>query len=107
MEEKYNKIRDMFLTRQEIYRDRGLDVYTSIQLAAQDTKLEFNITREELNSILNNNVLDEAQKDYEEWYEKRKNEVCTRLLTIKENCPDDTYSKWLLDAINFIQEEKR
>lgn len=50
--------------------------------------------------------LDQAIKDYKEWYEKRKNEICTRLLTIKENCPDDTYSKWLLDAINFIQEEK-
>lgn len=43
----------------------------------------------------------------EELYEKRKNEVCTRLLTIKEHCPDDTYSIWLLDAINFIQEEHR
>ena len=44
--------------------------------------------------------------NYLKWYEHRKNEVCTRLLTIRNNCPDDTYSKWLLDAINFIQEDK-
>ena len=51
--------------------------------------------------------IEQAFEDYEVWYDKRKNEVCTRLLTIKENCHDDIYSKWLLDAINFIQEEKR
>ena len=50
---------------------------------------------------------EEAWKAYEEYYEHRKNEVCTRLLTMRNNCPDDTYSKWLLDAINFIQEEHR
>ena len=49
--------------------------------------------------------IDDAYEAYEKYYEQRKNEVCTRLLTIKENCPSDTYSKWLLDAINFIQEE--
>lgn len=51
-------------------------------------------------------VIDQAFEDYIKWYEQRKNEVCTRLLTIRNNCPDDTYSKWLLDAINFIQEDK-
>lgn len=51
--------------------------------------------------------IDIAMREYEKWYKHRKNEVCTRLLTIRNNCPDDTYSKWLLDAINFIQEEKR
>ena len=51
--------------------------------------------------------IDIAMQEYEEWYDQRKNEVCTKLLTIRNNCPDDTYSKWLLDAINFIQEEKR
>ena len=50
--------------------------------------------------------IDIAMREYEKWYKHRKNEVCTRLLTIRNNCPDDTYSKWLLDAINFIQEEK-
>lgn len=43
----------------------------------------------------------------EGYYEWRKTEVCTRLLTIRNNCPDVTFSKWLLDAINFIQEEHR
>ena len=50
---------------------------------------------------------EEAWKEYEKYYENRKNEVCSRLLTIRNNCPDDTFSKWLLDAINFIQEEHR
>ena len=50
--------------------------------------------------------IDKAMQEYEKWYEQRKNEVCTRLLTIRNNCPIDSYSKWLLDAINFIQEEK-
>ena len=49
--------------------------------------------------------IDEAYEQYQKEYEHRKNEVCSRLLTIRNNCPDDTYSKWLLDAINFIQEE--
>lgn len=53
-----------------------------------------------------NEEIDIAMREYEKWYEHRQNEVCTRLLTIRNNCPDDTYSKWLLDAINFIQEEK-
>ena len=51
--------------------------------------------------------LNEAYDAYEKDYQHRKNEVCTRLLTMKNNCPDDTYSKWLLDVINFIQGEKR
>ena len=50
--------------------------------------------------------IDNALREYEKWYDQRKNEVCTRLLTIRNKCPNDTYSKWLLDAINFIQEEK-
>lgn len=50
--------------------------------------------------------IDIVLREYEKWYDQRKNEVCTRLLTIRNNCPIDTYSKWLLDAINFIQEEK-
>ena len=52
-------------------------------------------------------TLEQAYDDYNRDYNYRKNEVCSRLLTIRNNCPDDTYSKWLLDAINFIQEEKR
>lgn len=51
--------------------------------------------------------IDDAYEAYEKDYQHRKNEVCSRLLTIRSNCPDDTFSKWLLDAINFIQEEHR
>ena len=51
--------------------------------------------------------IDDAFKEYEKYLKNRKNEVCTRLLTIRNNCPDDTYCHWLLDAINFIQEEWR
>ena len=49
--------------------------------------------------------IDKAYEAYEKAYEQRKNEVCTRLITIRNDCPDDTYCKWLIDAINFIQEE--
>ena len=52
-------------------------------------------------------TLEQAYDDYNRDYHHRQNEVCSRLLTIRNNCPIDTYSKWLLDAINFIQEEKR
>lgn len=51
-----------------------------------------------------NDKTNELDKAHYEW---RKSEVCTRLLTIRNNCPIDTYSKWLLDAINFMQEEHR
>ena len=51
--------------------------------------------------------IEKAFEDYEVWYDKRKNEVCSRLLVIRNNCPSDVFSKWLLDAINFIQEDKR
>jgi hypothetical protein len=53
------------------------------------------------------NELNDAYEEYEKYYEHRKNEVCSRLLTIRNNCPNETFSKWLLDAINFIQEEHR
>ena len=53
------------------------------------------------------NELNDAYEAYEKYYQHRKNEVCSRLLTIRNNCPDETFSKWLLDAINFIQEEHR
>ena len=53
------------------------------------------------------NELNDAYEAYEKDYQHRKNEVCSRLLTIRNNCPDETFSKWLLDAINFIQEEHR
>ena len=53
------------------------------------------------------NELNDAYEAYDKHYQHRKNEVCTRLLTMRNNCPDKTYSDWLLDAINFIQEEHR
>ena len=57
--------------------------------------------------IMNVDEINRAYAEYDKDYQHRKNEVCTKLLTIRNNCPIDTYSKWLLDAINFIQEEKR
>ncbi|MBP5699326.1 MAG: hypothetical protein J6W71_00545 [Methanobrevibacter sp.] len=51
--------------------------------------------------------VDDAYKEYEKYLVNRKNEVCTQLLTIRNNCPDETYCNWLVDAINFIQEEWR
>lgn len=51
--------------------------------------------------------IDDAYNEYDKAYQKRQNEVCSRLLTIRNHCPDETYGKWLIDAINFIQEEHR
>ena len=51
--------------------------------------------------------IDKVYEAYDKEYQHRKNEVCTRLLAIRNNCPDETYVNWILDAINFIQEEKR
>ena len=51
--------------------------------------------------------IDIAMHEYDKWYNQRKNEVCDKLLTIRNYCPIDRYCDWLLDAINFIQEEKR
>lgn len=52
-------------------------------------------------------LIDIALEDVEKEYEHRKNEVCTRLLTIRDNCPNGTYCDWLVDAINFIQEQRK
>ena len=53
------------------------------------------------------NDLNEAYEAYVKDYQRHQNEVCSRLLTIRKNCPNETFSKWLLDAIKFIQEEHR
>ena len=46
------KIRDMFLARQDAYRKRGFDWYTASQMGAVDTRLEFRLTKEELMEAL-------------------------------------------------------
>ena len=51
--------------------------------------------------------VNDAYEAYEKDYLKRRHDICIKLLRIKENCPDKIYSSWLLDAINFIQEEHR
>lgn len=49
----------------------------------------------------------EAWKEYEEEFERRKNEVTTRLKTIKKgNMISNTYRIWLDQAIKFIEETK-
>ena len=47
-----DRIRDMFLARQDAYCKRGFDWYTASQMAAVDTRFEFRITKKELMEIL-------------------------------------------------------
>ena len=57
--------------------------------------------------MLTINQLNKAYQDYEDDYNRRRCEVCTRLNTIKETIRNDTYRKWLANAIKFIYEDKR
>lgn len=51
--------------------------------------------------------IDDAYIAYQLDLIKRKNEVCSRLLTMRDLTVNRTYKKWLLDAVEFIQEEYR
>lgn len=38
--------------------------------------------------------------------EKRKNEIVTKLLTMKGQAKNDTWKSWLAQAIDFIKEQR-
>lgn len=50
--------------------------------------------------------INQAYDEFEASYNKRKNEVCTRLKTMANTVDVSLYKKWLLDTINFIEKEK-
>ena len=53
--------------------------------------------------------MDEAEIAWSEYHEsfiKRKNEILTKLGTIRNNINENTYQKWLEQTIEFIKEQK-
>ena len=54
-----------------------------------------------------NEHFDQAYIDYQMVYQRRQNEVITRLLTLTGFTLNKTHKKWLLDAIDFINKEKQ
>lgn len=53
-EDKRKKIRDVFIANLEIYKRDGFDDYGASQMAALLTREDFNISKNELIRILNN-----------------------------------------------------
>lgn len=54
MEERGKKIRDAFIANLELYRRKGIDDYGASQMAAISTREDFNISKNELIRILEN-----------------------------------------------------
>ena len=47
-----------------------------------------------------------ALNEYHEYFEKHKNEISTKLETIKQSDISPTFKSWLDQAIQFIKEQK-
>ena len=50
--------------------------------------------------------VEQAYNEYRKAYYRRESEVCTRLITLAGFEDNETFKKWLLDAVSFIREEK-
>ena len=53
-ETKRKQIRDNFLDYLRMYKNKGMDDYTASQMASVGTRTEYNLTKNELIRILNN-----------------------------------------------------
>lgn len=49
---------------------------------------------------------EEAWSEYHESFIKRKNEIITKLVTIRSGSSSSTHRAWLTQAIEFIKEQK-
>ena len=49
---------------------------------------------------------EEAWSEYHESFIKRKNEIVTKLVTIRDGASSSTHRAWLTQAIEFIKEQK-
>lgn len=54
---------------------------------------------------MTNEEINQAYAECELELARKKNEVVSRLFTIRNNTLNRTYAKWLLDAIEFIFKE--
>lgn len=52
------------------------------------------------------NINEQAWSDYYDDFIRRKNEIITKLETIKRNSRSTTYRAWLEQSIEFIKEQK-
>lgn len=50
--------------------------------------------------------IDQAYQDLHEYYEHRKNEIITKLITIKKSKIPEVYKQWLTQTIEFINNSK-
>ena len=50
--DKQKEIRDTFLDYQQMYRKKGMDLYTATQMAALGTRLDYRLSKEKLKGIL-------------------------------------------------------
>ena len=53
-EEKRKEIRDVFLDYLRMYKKKGFDDYSSNQMAALGTRIDYKLSKNELIRILNN-----------------------------------------------------
>lgn len=50
--------------------------------------------------------IDQAYQDLHEDYERRKNEIITKIITIKKTKIPEVYKQWLTQTIEFIKNSK-
>ncbi len=51
--------------------------------------------------------IEQAYQDLHEEYERRKNEIITKIITIKKSKIPEVYKEWLKQTIEFIKESKQ
>lgn len=49
-------------------------------------------------------MIEKAYREYERDLERTRNEILSKLITIRNDVKKDTYVKWLNQAIEFISE---
>lgn len=53
---------------------------------------------------MNNEIIEKAYREYERNLDRLRNEILSKLITIRNDEKKDTYVKWLNQAIEFIEE---
>ena len=67
---------------------------------------KFNKTRQEVKEVQMNDINEQAWSDYHDDFIKRKNEILSKLTTIKMSKIPPTYEKWIDQTIEFIKEQR-
>lgn len=56
--------------------------------------------------MMEKELLEKAYREYERDLDRLRNEILSKLITIRNNEKKDTYVKWLNQAIKFMEEMK-